>query len=141
MRISLVLFRRALSVTESNAAREWIQQFKLKGGLTPPRHADDYEITYSRSSGPGGQNVNKLNTKATVRLDLERASRWLPEHAIEALHDSVGSLTSLNCGCLCREPLLTRGFVLSSLYMPRTVTLSCFLPCVTELKPTIHKIV
>jgi len=112
MRISLVLFRRALSVTESNAAREWIQQFKLKGGLTPPRHADDYEITYSRSSGPGGQNVNKLNTKATVRLDLERASRWLPEHAIEALHDSVSSLTSVDCDCLRLEPLLMPGVCL-----------------------------
>jgi ribosome-associated protein len=28
------------------------------------------EITFSRSSGPGGQNVNKLNTKATLRIWL-----------------------------------------------------------------------
>jgi ribosome-associated protein len=34
------------------------------------------EITFkaSRSSGPGGQNVNKLNTKVAVALDIENCS-------------------------------------------------------------------
>ena len=27
-------------------------------------------MSFSRSGGPGGQNVNKLNTKVTLRLDL-----------------------------------------------------------------------
>lgn len=27
-------------------------------------------VSFSRSSGPGGQNVNKLNTKVTVRLNI-----------------------------------------------------------------------
>ncbi len=38
----------------------------------------EFEITFSRSSGPGGQNVNKVNSKATLRWPI-RASSSLPE--------------------------------------------------------------
>lgn len=30
----------------------------------------ELEFTTSRSSGPGGQNVNKVNTKVTIRFDV-----------------------------------------------------------------------
>ncbi|GAB0094673.1 ICT1 [Sergentomyia squamirostris] len=53
-----------------------VQQEKGKfNGYIP---MDELEITYSRSSGPGGQNVNKLNTKVDLRFKLESAS-WIPE--------------------------------------------------------------
>jgi len=39
---------------------------------------DELNFTFVRSSGPGGQNVNKLNTKAVLRWSV-RASRGLPE--------------------------------------------------------------
>uniref|UniRef100_A0A7M4E4P5 Large ribosomal subunit protein mL62 n=1 Tax=Crocodylus porosus TaxID=8502 RepID=A0A7M4E4P5_CROPO len=35
-------------------------------------------ISYCRSSGPGGQNVNKVNSKAEVRFHLASAD-WIPE--------------------------------------------------------------
>lgn len=38
----------------------------------------EFEFTYSRSSGPGGQNVNKLNTKALLRWPVLK-SLSLPE--------------------------------------------------------------
>src|SRR3989337_2991595 len=38
----------------------------------------EFTFTYARSGGPGGQNVNKLNTKATLRWPV-RASASLPE--------------------------------------------------------------
>ena len=30
----------------------------------------EFHFTFARSSGPGGQNVNKVNTKATLRWDV-----------------------------------------------------------------------
>ena len=38
----------------------------------------EFQFSYARSSGPGGQNVNKVNTKATLRWPVV-ASPSLPE--------------------------------------------------------------
>lgn len=38
---------------------------------------DKLDITYSASSGPGGQNVNKVHTKCDVRFKVEDVA-WLP---------------------------------------------------------------
>lgn len=38
----------------------------------------EFQFSYARSSGPGGQNVNKVNTKATLRWPM-MASPSLPE--------------------------------------------------------------
>ena len=38
----------------------------------------ELNFSFARSSGPGGQNVNKLNTKATLRWDVQ-ATSCLPE--------------------------------------------------------------
>ncbi|XP_054455296.1 peptidyl-tRNA hydrolase ICT1, mitochondrial [Anoplopoma fimbria] len=39
---------------------------------------DRLTVSYSRSSGPGGQNVNKVSTKAEVRFHVQTAD-WIPE--------------------------------------------------------------
>lgn len=39
---------------------------------------EEFEFTFSRSSGPGGQNVNKVNSKALLRWPI-RTSPSLPE--------------------------------------------------------------
>ncbi|KAF2144551.1 uncharacterized protein K452DRAFT_266480 [Aplosporella prunicola CBS 121167] len=55
------------------AARKWLT------GLTPetiPRSICD--ISFSRSSGPGGQNVNKVSSKATLRLPMDSLLPLLP---------------------------------------------------------------
>ena len=89
--------------TDAAAARDWLTRFR---GCQIPRAAVD--IAFSRSSGPGGQvclpifpffcgvsngdgeqNVNKVNTKATVRCALD--STWIPSWARDGIRDSVGS--------------------------------------------------
>ena len=41
-----------------------------------PLRSSDLNITYSRSQGPGGQNVNKVNSKAEVRINLNTCN-WI----------------------------------------------------------------
>ena len=42
------------------------------------------EIKYSKSTGPGGQNVNKLNSRVQIRFDINNAD-WLPEEVRQAV--------------------------------------------------------
>lgn len=62
----------------------------------------ELEISYSRSSGPGGQNVNKVNSKVEIRFHLETAT-WIPALGRERLKTQWGHLVNrrgqlvLNC--------------------------------------------
>ncbi|KAK5081361.1 hypothetical protein LTR05_008156 [Lithohypha guttulata] len=43
------------------------------------------EVSYARASGPGGQNVNKVNSKAQLRVSLDQLLPLLPS----VLHDGI----------------------------------------------------
>lgn len=58
---------------EIAVARQWLDQMTTE---TIPRSICD--VTFSRSSGPGGQNVNKVNSKATVRVPLHALLPLVP---------------------------------------------------------------
>ncbi|XP_065900069.1 large ribosomal subunit protein mL62-like isoform X2 [Dysidea avara] len=47
-------------------------------------------IKFVRSSGPGGQNVNKLNTKAFVKFHI-RSADWLSDRVKTRLHEMFSS--------------------------------------------------
>ncbi|KKK18460.1 hypothetical protein P175DRAFT_0535761 [Aspergillus ochraceoroseus IBT 24754] len=54
-------------------AREWLARFNSN---PIPRQIG--EISFSRSGGPGGQNVNKVNTKATLKMPLDSLLPLVP---------------------------------------------------------------
>ena len=52
-------------------------------GLSLPSAA--LSFTFSRSSGPGGQNVNKVNSRATLTVSLEALRLAMPQDAMARL--------------------------------------------------------
>ncbi|KAJ5978685.1 hypothetical protein N7501_002027 [Penicillium viridicatum] len=54
-------------------ARDWLKTLNSK---TIPRNI--CEVSFSRSSGPGGQNVNKVNSKATLKVPLDALLPLVP---------------------------------------------------------------
>ncbi len=55
--------------------------------IAPGVSIPDAELSFafSRSGGPGGQNVNKVNTRATLTVSMETLRRALPPYAVHRL--------------------------------------------------------
>ena len=68
----------------------------VEGGVIVP--SDALEMRAVRSSGPGGQNVNKVASKIELRIDLDRIQNITPaglkrlRHLVAKRMDSTGRL-------------------------------------------------
>jgi ribosome-associated protein len=54
---------------------------------------DELDFATSRSSGPGGQNVNKVNTRVTLLFNVDRSAALSPEQR-ELLRSRLGGRIS-----------------------------------------------
>mmetsp|Transcript_30678 Transcript_30678/g.55861 ORF Transcript_30678/g.55861 Transcript_30678/m.55861 type:complete len:223 (-) Transcript_30678:259-927(-) len=64
-------------------------KFTVSGTLSPDfivrrLTKDDVQFSFVRSSGAGGQNVNKVNTKVAMHWHVEKAT-WLPQEVRDAI--------------------------------------------------------
>jgi ribosome-associated protein len=53
----------------------------------------EFSFTFSRSSKPGGQNVNKVNTRVTLVFDLDHSPSLSAEQKIRIRHHLAGRIS------------------------------------------------
>jgi len=64
----------------------------IKNGITIPGH--ELEMTTSRAGGPGGQHVNKTDTKVTIRWNVRQTIALSEEQKERVLFNLQAQLTS-----------------------------------------------
>ncbi|XP_067913928.1 peptidyl-tRNA hydrolase ICT1, mitochondrial [Heterodontus francisci] len=79
-----VLYPNRTADYSGKSGRQQGQNGALQNSCSTDIPIDRLTVTYCRSSGPGGQNVNKVNTKAEVRFHVATAD-WLSEDVRSAV--------------------------------------------------------
>jgi peptidyl-tRNA hydrolase ICT1 len=85
MAMRFAILSRAIDAATRRAGVRWLcdEARACASSHEVPRHL--VQVTHSRSSGSGGQNVNKVATKVTLRLPLVDAAAVLPIDLVERL--------------------------------------------------------
>ena len=67
---------------------------RVAPGVTLPEAALGW--TFSRGGGPGGQNVNKVNTRATLTVELAALAEAMPPWSVDRLRATAGQRLANN---------------------------------------------
>ncbi|KAJ6019172.1 hypothetical protein N7522_001239 [Penicillium canescens] len=78
--------------SDVQVARDWLTGLNRQ---TIPRHI--CEVSFSRSSGPGGQNVNKVNSKATLKVPFDSLLPLVPPLIYQSLRTSRYAAERAQC--------------------------------------------
>ncbi|CUS22811.1 LAQU0S07e00628g1_1 [Lachancea quebecensis] len=71
---------RRYSAKTGTSAQQWVES--LTAGVLP---AKAFSYSFDRSSGPGGQNVNKVNSKCTLTIYAFSKCDWIPQEVRDQL--------------------------------------------------------
>ncbi|CCH43592.1 Peptide chain release factor 1 [Wickerhamomyces ciferrii] len=117
-------FKRFNSTSSINEAKQWL------GSLDPQKiPRNEFKITFSRSSGPGGQKVNKSDSKATIQLNDLDLAIWIPKEIKTQLkYNNFRYLTKTN-GLVIQDDT-QRSRELN--------TDRCFIKLVEEIRKTVY---
>ena len=88
MRCGLVILSDMDDWLESESPSEQPGGIEIAPGVHVPASA--LRIQFSRSGGPGGQNVNKVNTKAELWIALDTLAPHLTDRALARLEQFAG---------------------------------------------------
>lgn len=125
-------FRRSISdfsTSEIESARKWLQTFHH-----PQIPKDCFEISFSRSSGPGGQKVNKTSSKATVSMEPyqwlnPRFCSWIPKPILHQVTNNKVRYQTKSGGILIQS---------DSSRDRETNTEECFRKLLQEIKDNVY---
>ena len=92
--------------------------------------ADDVMMTFSRSQGAGGQNVNKVSTKADIRFDVKNCD-WLSSRVKEAvIRREPTRMNKQVRRAICLHAYPTAFSLIDSVHVTRNFE-CCFITCTT----------
>lgn len=124
----LYRFYSQFSIEDIGKARKWIE-------ITEAKHIpqSEFDISYSRSSGAGGQKVNKTSSKATISLEpekwLTRSCYWIPEPIKQQLREKPVRYETKSGGLLIQSDSSRSRY---------TNTSDCFEKLILEIKEKVY---